>query len=87
MLGRGDKQIDDMLAPSVHYCRDRTVIEIVETSANQWESFRRKIFDRRCKSEFAVKPGLHRVPIRGKYVREMVLRQGTEMVIKDFAGR
>src|SRR5713101_6846173 len=87
MLRGRDEKIDDVLAPPVHHRGYWTVIQIVEPAANQRKSVSNEVFDRRCKIESAIEPGLDRMLVRREHVRQMVRRQRTEMIVNHLPRR
>src|SRR5438309_9941602 len=63
------KQIDEVLAPLIDERRHRPVIQIIQTAANQWKSFTRKIDNRRSEIELGVQPWFDGVLVGGRDVR------------------
>jgi len=61
---RHDEKVDRVLAVPVDERGDRTLIEVVETAADEGIAVGGEIVDRRRDIEPAMKPRLHRVLVR-----------------------
>src|SRR6266550_2700996 len=59
--------------------RHRSVIEIIETAADERKSLRRKIYAGGSKIELGIQPRLHRVLVGGSNVCQVVCHQRTHM--------
>src|SRR6185437_2591186 len=83
-FGRPDKDVDEMFAASVDQRCDVTLAQDIETSAQQWKTFIHEIVHWGHKVQFAVKPWLDRVLVRGSDVGEMPGLQRANMCVDDF---
>ncbi len=78
-IGRGDEQVDDVLAPFVDDGGDRPAVEIIEPAADQRESLGRQVDHRRGQVDLAVEPGLDGVLIARRHVDQVVATQRAQM--------
>src|ERR1700730_11285993 len=67
-----NEEINRMHSALIDQGRHRLAIEIIEPSADERKSFRRKVVDRRSKVQFAVKPRFHGVLIGGGNIGQMI---------------
>ena len=74
-----NKQINEMLAPLVDQCGDRSVVEIIQATAQQRKAFATKIDNRRRKIELGIQPRFYRVLIRRRNVGKMICHKRSDM--------
>src|SRR5947207_14986029 len=76
---RPDKEVNEMFPSLVNQGCYRSVVQIVETAADQGKTRIRKIDNRRRQIEFGIQPASHSVLSGGSDVRKMLARYGTHM--------
>src|SRR5207249_796039 len=74
-----DKEVNEMFPSLVNQGCYRSVVQIVETPADQGKTCIRKIDNRGREIEFCIEPRLHSVLVGGSDVRKMVCHQRTHM--------
>src|SRR5467141_5367353 len=84
---RPDKKIDYMLVVPIYQRRDRPVVQIIEPAADQRESRSRQIRDRRREIELAAEPGLYRVLIGSRHIRETGGQHRARMAVYHLFGK
>jgi len=76
---RPDEEIDDMLIVLENQSTDDMVVYVIEPTSDQRKALRRQVDYRRRGIKLAIEPGLDRVLVRRRHIREMACQQRSHM--------